>query len=324
VPSAQDVFKGIYVPGKTPKFLKIRSESIPKRTEVSVHIATVSGMTDPNWNALIIGTTLDNFPYSLSGLYQVNDSTGDLAMPTPAKSPVKTVGELSYLQNGIGASIGNTIVSLAASAIDAIPIVGGVVGAAEGIVNGIAGFWEDIIMDNPLGDGPPPTSGSLHDFNEDDNSDVLTLGETIIFAPVIDNGNAYTAPYDNRRASEVLISIVDQDMAYGPWVNAVDLAFLGKSQYRLGAHAIVKNTSCAFDESVMASVLPTTLVLGNPGLYGGNAVYNTQVELNPQLVVDVGGNTRTGWNIVFVDKRPFAYFNGAVWLQRADLVNSYF
>jgi hypothetical protein len=313
-PSRNDECHESYVSQQTPARLKIRREVLPLKVGIPVHVANVSGMSVANWNAISAGITIGTFPYSILQIDELPETSATALLNDPPSVPTLSDFQLSYLRTSAGGSLGNTLVNLAVTMLDAIPQTLGAAGALASFISGLTAITS-IFQDSSVYAGElPPTQPFSLEWSVDNDTAVYTSVTRFVSAD-----GQINSENEPDRAFQTKLSTTTGTTINAPWVDNISASFLGESECRMRAQFIADAGYCEWDDAVMQSQIPETGV-GVPGLSNGNVQYRLLLGLNRPEEIAKDGSAVTGWNTIFIDGRPYAYFDGVDWHERPELV----
>jgi hypothetical protein len=297
----------------TPKAWSSRQEVIPARARIPIHVVEVSGMNVAGFNALPIGTNFSNFPYVQENTYELAPVAATLILDDPPVASQPKIN-LDYLSTSFEGLFPAIMLNLGIAIVKAIPKVGDAAGAVTDFIAGLTGLATIGYKDEVLGSPLPTGDFEKYVWTSDNDSFNLSLTTNISYI---------TGGSQNLFAGSVG-NILETHTGFtkpGPWVDLIDVGFAGDRECQMRSEYSTVFSEVAFENSAMTASLQEVSP-GGSGKVNGSLQYRLLFGVNRPEEIDVNGNKVTGWNTVFVDGRPYAFFDGVAWTERPELVES--
>jgi hypothetical protein len=309
--SATGVCAPIYEPD-TRRMWSFVTETIPTRVAIPIKVASVPGMNETLFNALPAGTTYSTFPYAFASTEELPEGRGrELFADPPTGDALDS--SIGYLATKGGGLIAGIIVGVLVAIADAIPQTKGAAGAVNLFADGLTAISELVVPTDPMTRALLPTGSiPLREWITDADS------MSRVVTTYLQNPNG-SYPVVRAHGSRTRLSLEAFYNQPGPWVTKTDVSFLGGSRCRLHGYGSIETGYMDLDESFISQDLPM-VASGGEGLVGGCVQYRVTGGLNRPTEYSKAGLPVTGWDTIFIDDRPYAYYNGAAWIERPELV----
>jgi hypothetical protein len=297
----------------TPSSLTYVHEIIPTCVNVSLKVATVSGMTLTDWDNLTPGIDIDTFPYALTNIVDLPDQRGCLLSQN---NVLQDKYPLGYLEKAEGFKILGRIANAALSFIEFIPVVGGFVGMA---IDGLNTFGSLLSGSNVTldPDAYTPSVGFFDRMLVSTSGKYKTVTSLVNLSYVKNTYDGFnTVDSDINPTNIALIRSTP-----GPKIENRDVGFLGGNECRLSTYNTITTGSRDISVSQAKNYIGVADSLGDDGLLGGKAQYAVEYFINLPEEIAKDRSKVSGFNIVFLDNRPLAcFYPTSGWHERPDLV----